>query len=117
VGARRQRAEGKLVGVQLPENHGAGRSQPGDRGGVTGRDVLTEDLRTGRRPGAGHVDDVLDRDRHPLERPRRSRVRFGERLVGPDGDVGVQLGVGLDPVEVVLHRLAWRQLARLQPRF
>jgi hypothetical protein len=56
---------------------------------------------------AGDVDFVLDRDRHPEQRPllagTQARLRllgFQQSALGEDGPEGVQLGVeASDPVE------------------
>ncbi len=63
---------------------------------------------------AGHVDAVLDRDRHAEQRPLLPRLQprlgllgFEQRLLGEDDAKGVQLRIeARDPVQAELHQLA-----------
>jgi hypothetical protein len=77
--------------------------------------VLLERLAGEGRADAGRRVEVLERDRHPVER-RLGRstvllVRFGERLLGTDRHERAEVGVEpLDPLEVRLDELDRRDL-------
>ena len=68
---------------------------------------------------AGDVEFVLDRDRHPQQRPllaapqpRLGLLGFEQRPLGEDGAEGDQLRVEpLDPLQAEPHQLARRDLA------
>ena len=103
----RDRAE--LRRVRLAEHDEPGLADaPHDRGVEVGH-VVRICLRRVRRPQPGRLVQVLDRDRHAVERRvgrrRLGRARGRERTLGVDGDERVQLRVEpLDPLEIELRR-------------
>ncbi len=116
-------AVGELVRVQLAEHDRARRPEPldGERVPRSRRGVLEhEGMRCG--DGSGDVDDVLDRDGDTPERAlgvrrRGESVCLGERLLGPDGDVRIDIAVELlDAIEVALDGFARGELSALEPR-
>jgi hypothetical protein len=72
-------ADGEFMGGQLAHDDGAGLAQFADDDGVGGGDVVDQDLGVagGRQPG--DVDDVLDPDRHAVQRAADA----------PGGDLGL----------------------------
>ena len=69
---------GVLAHVERADQHRAGRLEPRDQRGVgRGGRVLAVDLGAGQRRQAGHVEQVLDRERHAGERPERLAARPG----------------------------------------
>ena len=121
--ADREGAVGELVRVQLAEHDRARRPEPLDGERVArGRRGVLEHEGMRRRDGSGDVDDVLDRDGDTPERAlgvrrRRESVCLGERLLGPDGDVRIDVAVELlDAIEVALDGLARGELSALEPR-
>jgi hypothetical protein len=94
-------AERPLVHVQLADDHGAGPAKPLDDVRVAVGDTIREELRPRRRANARGIEQILERDRHPAERPDviaapprvLDVVRGRQRLLGRDGDERVDLGV------------------------
>src|SRR5262249_35047176 len=85
--------------------------------------VALPDLRGGGRRRAFHVEQILDGDRHAVERTAVvsggelaiERPRLSPRLVGHHEDEGVEARLlGLDQTERVLRRLLAGDLARAQ---
>lgn len=64
-------AHGELVHVSLADQHGIGRLQPGDRGGVIGRAEVLQDSRCTGRQFALRAEHVLDRHRQPGQTAQR----------------------------------------------
>ena len=62
-------AEGELVQVRLADDHRARLAQLADDGGVFVRHVVGHDLGAGRCPDALRRAEVLDADRHAVQRP------------------------------------------------
>jgi hypothetical protein len=109
------------VHVGLPNDDRTGALQPFDDRRVAVGDVLRE-----RRiaPGGAHprdVETVLDRHRHPMQRPAPlGRQRVGsvclcQGVFGADLDHCVDLRVGRDPREELLRHLARRDLTCADP--
>ena len=103
----------QLGHVGLADDHRAGLAQAAHHLGVGGS-RLVDRVRAPRRQLAGHVDVVLDGDRHAEQRALAARtaarvrlVGFQPRALGEDDAEGVQLPVvAVDPVEVQLDELA-----------
>src|SRR5204862_3138850 len=94
-------AVGELVQRDLAENDGPrGPKSPGHLR-VSVRDSLSEERRADRRPEAGGVDVVLQRERKPVEGAERRAGREGlvrgarllQRRLGVDGDEGADVAV------------------------
>ena len=105
-----RRAERELVQVGLADEDGSRVAEPGDDGAVVGGDVSLAHARGGRRRHAAQVDDVLQRERHAVERPavvparelRVSLPRLRQRLIRQNGDESVDRRVSLgDPIEAL----------------
>ena len=103
----------ELGRVRLPDHDEAGVLQPADDGRVEVGHVVGERPRGEGRPDPGRLVQILDRQRHAAERPvGQLGSRRRPRLLGADGDEGVQLGVEpLDPAEVQLDQLRGGDLA------
>ena len=120
----RRVAIGELGRVGLAEDDGARVAQPGDKGRIAGRERVGEGRRTGRGGHARDVDEVLDPDRHAVERPERPpatdvRVATG-RLVQGRRRIQVRPGLDrglerLDPFEARLGERDRGPLAELDP--
>ena len=81
-----ENAPGELGQVGLADDDGAGVERALDDRRVRGRDVVAVDARAVGRPDPGGVDQVLDEQRAPCERPVGGAE---QRLVEP-GDRGVE---------------------------
>ena len=77
VPRRRRVLVGELGGDGLADDHRARRAQPRDERRVAIRVPVRERGRAARGRQAGHVDDVLDPDRHAVERPDGPAGRHG----------------------------------------
>jgi hypothetical protein len=94
-------AVGVLVEVELAEQDRAGGVESASDLGVLSRDAVGEQRARAGRADAGGVDQVLEADRHAVQRAAivaaRELVlggaRLGEREVGGDGDERVERGV------------------------
>ncbi len=93
----RRRAVGELVEIRLSEHDRAGLPKSRDGGRVSGGDPAFEETRGTGRPCAGHVEQVLDGDRHAVEGERPAGCaclvgppRVRERELGRDRDECVQ---------------------------
>ena len=113
-------ADREFMRRQLAEHDGAGAAQPCHADRVLGGDIVDQDLRMAGRRQAGDIDDVLDADRHAVQRaapPSRRDLGFGglggrHRRLGIEPDEGMQPRVEpADPVEQRRHQLDRRQLA------
>ena len=111
------------MGVQLGHHHRTGLGQhPHDRCVGRRRRCVGQYPRAapGRQPG--HVDDVLDPDRHPVQRSAAAsrgellgqHRRCGQRPVAVQGDHRVA-GVGRQPVKHLADVLQRSQLAAADP--
>ncbi len=108
----RQRDQAELGRVRLADHDEAGAAQPGDAGAVGRRDPAGEGAARERRPDAGDLVEVLDRQRHAGEGAGVGLARLRQRLLGADGHERVQLRVvRLDPAEVELDQLDGGHLA------
>ncbi len=105
------RAEGEFVQVGLADQHGPGRSETGNHGGVSIGAVAFTHARGGGRRQAADVDQVLHRDRDPVQRSAIDAGRqlvvgavgLRARLLGHDRDERIQPPVHqLDPLQAVL---------------
>ncbi len=112
-------AERPLVHRELTEDHRARVVQPSRDEGVARRHVVGEELRAARHPHAGDGDQVLQRNRHAVERTAApAPLAFGvgglcarQRLIGHHRDVRAQHAVvPLDPAEILLGRLDGRHV-------
>ena len=79
---------GEVVGVfahvERADQHGAGGFEPRDQGRVPrGGRMAAVDLRAGERRQAVDIEQVLDRERHARERPKR--LAFAARLIERTG--------------------------------
>ncbi len=115
----RVRPGAHLRGVGLADHDRAGRSQTRDEQAVDLRHVLGKELRPVRGADPGRVDQILDRDRQPVQRPDRLTSRrplvggigLGQRRFGPEADDRVDLGVDrIDPFQMRGDDLARGQL-------
>ena len=107
---------GVLAHVERADQDAARCLEPGNYGRVgRGRRAVPVDLRAGARRQAFDVEQVLDRERRPGERPearparpgRIDRVCLGERAGSRDVREGAERRVaGLDAVEGLLRDLA-----------
>ena len=112
---------GELVRRQLAHQHRSGRSQPCRAGGVLAGDVVLQDGGLAGGGDARGVDDVLQPDRDPVQRPDRTVAHdrglggagFGHRTLPRYQNEGVQSAVQrVDPVEASLGQLHRRQFLR-----
>jgi hypothetical protein len=118
-----RRPIGELVGLELPEQNGAGRPEPGDDGRVLAGDEIGEEARAGGRPHPAGQEHVLvpDRDavqrsavpsgaQRPIRRPGRPEGRLrGQRDEAVEAPV-----VARDAREVGARQLLGREPARAQ---
>jgi hypothetical protein len=114
-------ADREFMGRELAENNGAGAAQPRHADRVGSGDIVGEDLGMARRRQPGDIDDILDADRHAVQRPARAaghdlglgRPRRGGRRVAIEPDKRMQPRIeALDAVEERHRQLDRRQLAR-----
>jgi hypothetical protein len=104
--------------VRLADRDGSGLPQPPHHLRI-GAGRLREGVGAVGGQLAGKVDRVLDRERHPEQRPllagrepRLGLLRLGQRPLGEHDPEGVQLRVEpLDPLEMELDELARGDLA------
>ncbi len=122
VGGLVRRAHGELVHVELAEHHRAVAPEIGGDGRLVGRLEAVEDVAAGLGMDAFGGVEVLDPDRQALERTafapgetRVARLGHGERLVGGDGDEGVERLAALDRGEMGLGDLDARDRPGFQP--
>ena len=112
--------------VHFSEEDGAGPAQPLDHDRILALDGSVQaQPGAGRCPRSCHVQDVLDRYRHAVERPKIHAVRELQLCGGGGGECGirqdreenVQAGVQvLDPLEDRLRHLERRdQPGPVQP--
>ena len=91
--------------VGLADDHAAGVDDALDGGGRAHRHVVAEERRAVGRAHAGRVEQVLGRERHARERPEpallRERAGVAQAALAIRRDERVELGPGLDAVEVV----------------
>src|SRR6185312_11451412 len=117
------RAERAFGHLQLAQDHRALGLETGHHGGVLGRDVVAMDHHAGGGRHASGVAQVLDRDRHAVQRSARAASRslgiarrgIGQRTLGRQG--GEALEPGIDPPDAVEQRageIDRAELARLQ---
>ena len=118
-------AHGELVEVGLADHDGAGCHEPLDDGGVVWRAPAVEDPRRagGRHAPGAHV--VLERDRHPGERPGGlaggdalvDGIGGGTGVVGQHGDERVDVGLAsVDAGEVLVDDLPCAAVTRADRR-
>ena len=102
-------AHGKLVHVGLADQHGIGRLQSGDHGGVVGRAKVLQDPRPAGRRFALRAEHVFDRHGQPGQaaqwftgRPAAiDSTRLGERRLGIDAQEGSNPAVmAIDLIEI-----------------
>ncbi len=117
-------AVGELGGVGLAEDDRPGGAEPGHERRVARRERVREGRRAGPGGHAGDIDDVLDPDRHAMERSGRvpgraggiALARLGEggsRIkVDPRPDRGIQR---VDPLETCGGQRHRRPLAVADP--
>ncbi len=94
-------AVGEFEQVGFAHQHGPGRGEAVDEGGVARGHVVGQDAAAAGRTHAGGVDQVLERDGNAVEQAAiQAPTQFiggapggGARLVGGDGDKGVEHGV------------------------
>ena len=72
-------APGELVQVRLADDDGTGGNEPLDRGRGARRDVVGVDARAVGRANARGVDQVLDEESAPVQRPRQRSGRLDGR--------------------------------------
>ena len=113
-------ADREFVRRQLAQHDRAGAAQPRDADRVGGRDIVDQDLGMAGRRQAGDIDDVLDADRHAVQRaarPARHDLGLGgpgrvHRRLGVEPDEDMQLRVEpLDALQQRRRQLDRRQLA------
>jgi hypothetical protein len=101
-------SEGELVGRRLAEHDPTGRSHAGDRAGIAGWNVALVHRRSVAGGQLGAVEEVLDGDGQPVERPGRlaaavarlCRARLDERSLRRDRSEGAERAVDVgDPVK------------------
>ena len=99
IGGGARRHAGEFAGDGLAQDHRAGRARERDAGGVGRRPVAAIDRRAHLGRQVGGVDDVLDADRHAVQRPaRRAAVelaRLRERQFRIDAGPGVDVVLAL----------------------
>ena len=76
------RTHRKLVAIQLAQHHGAGRFETSDGGAIVRRNIVAQNLRTGRGANALGDHHIFDCDRHAAQRRKllalcRERVHLG----------------------------------------
>ena len=103
-------ADGEFVRRQLAEHDRAGAAQLRARRPRRRGDVVHQDLRMAGRRQAGDVDDVLDADRHAVQRPAQAAGDLG---LGGLGRRHRRLGV--EPDEDVEPRVERARCARAAP--
>src|SRR5215210_2129749 len=114
------RAVGELVRVRLAEEDRPALLEPADDRGIRGRNVVFKEGGAHRGTHALGADQVLDADRHAVERASvlsgqdlllRPR-RLLQRILRQHGDEGVELPVdGFDALEERTHDLDRRETA------
>jgi hypothetical protein len=113
-------AERELDHLRLAEDHHAGGKQPRDRGGGLGAAPVAPQRRSDPRQAAVHLQQVLQRDRQPVERPERhaaraprvGRARQVARQLGLDRHERIEPAVGaLDAREIALREFERTRLA------
>jgi hypothetical protein len=105
--------------VGLTEDHGPLAAQPGDRVGVSGRDILRQVGESGGGAHTGRLKRVLDRHRQAVERAEFLTTSDllvsgggGPRRLGVDRDDRVDRRIHLlDAVQVRIQQLATADLA------
>jgi hypothetical protein len=117
------RAEGAFGHLQLAQDHRAAGLETGHHRGVLFGHVVTMDGHAGRGRDAFGLAEILDRDRHAVQRPARAagsglgiaRGGIRQRPLGRQGGVALELGIEAgDAVEERPGRLHRGELARLQ---
>ena len=113
-------ADGEFVRRELAHDDGAGAAQPRHAHRIGRRDIVDQDLRMAGRRQARDIDDVLDADRHAMQRTAQAARRdlgFGgpgrvhRRLaVEPDEDVQLRVEPG-DALQQRRHQLDRREFA------
>ena len=112
VGGRPRRHAGEFASDGLAENHRAGRAHERDASGVGRRPMPAIDRRAHFGRQVGGVDDVLDADRHAVERTTGGaaveRPRLAQRKLGIDRGPGVNCLLALADARqaIAQHRLA-----------
>jgi hypothetical protein len=110
-------AERELVHVELAEQNRAGVSQSAYDRGVLFGNPAREYSRPARRPDAGRLEEILDRDRDPVQRasmlPASDLVigagGFLSRTIGEHRDEAVELPVEpFDARNTRVHDIAGR---------
>ena len=95
IGGDARRHAGEFAGHGLAEDHGACRAHQRDAGGVGDGPVAAIDRRAHLGRQVGGVDDVLDADRHAMQRAARGTavevVRLAQRELGIDRGPGVDV--------------------------
>jgi len=118
-------AERPLVKVQLAEEHRARRPQPLDDRAVPLGNPVAVDARPTRRPHAGGVVQILQRDGDPVQRAAIDSIRevgigalrLVERAVGGEGDECAKLAVvPRDAIEARANEIDRRHAARVDQR-
>ena len=77
-----RRAHGKLIAVELAQNHRARRFQPSHRRAVIRRNKILQNFRTGSGAHAARHHHVFDRNRNSRQRRQRLALR-GQRVDAP----------------------------------
>ncbi len=95
-----RRAEGEFVEVGLADHDGAGPPQMDDDRRVMLGDMPGAHARRRRRGGAAHVDQILDRHRHAVQRA----------AIAPGGDLAIRLA------RLVARLVGHHENERVQPR-
>ncbi len=118
-GAPEQRRLGEAFmaefrGRRLADEDRAGALQPRHRRRISRRDIVGQRYRAKGGAHAGRVDQILDRERHAVQRSQRIAARHGgfgrarrcPRLLGAHRDKGVEARLALrDAGEDALHYL------------
>ncbi len=114
-------SERELVKIGLADQNRTGLSEPRDHEGVAAGHMARADAGRGRCWNSGDIDQILQRDRNPVQ---RSTVHAGGHLaignrsllpgaVGSDADKGVQTMTARgDDRETLLGELARRRASR-----
>src|ERR1700722_11687281 len=122
MAGRGRRPHREFVEIGLAEQHRAGGPQFFGDGRFVGRGEAVEDVGAGGGQHSFGAEQILDRDRDALERPRlafrqprvRGRRHF-QRAIRGLGDKGVERLYPLDRVVVGGGQLARREFLRRQP--
>jgi len=111
--------------IVLAENHRTRQPQPPHHFGIFGRNTILVKTAACRRPRARGIDQILQRNRNPVQWPAPFSVRdfdlrspcLHQRRLGGHRDEGIQRGIEfLDPIQTSARHLERRHFLPPQTR-